>query len=260
MMFYKSIFHKVLLIGWIFLFSNEAVSQNPVTAIDTTETAYFTEEDIQIDNNNSIQKLTFPPNFQSKYKNADFDYEVKPHVKNAWERFVEWLSDKLRGIFDFADPQTSISVVGYIFKTIAVLIILLVIYLIVKSIMNKDGKWIFGKNSDRKMIRYDEIEKNLHLVDFEKLIKETLQSGEKRLSIRYYYLWLLKKMSEKQIIEWDSEKTNSDYLYEISNEKLKDNFGYLSYLYNYIWYGEFEIDEATFEKAKLTFEKTIQSL
>ena len=61
MMFYKSIFHKVLLIGWIFLFSNEAVSQNPVTAIDTTETAYFTEEDIQIDNNDSIQKLTFPP-------------------------------------------------------------------------------------------------------------------------------------------------------------------------------------------------------
>ena len=57
-------------------------------------------------------------------------------------------------------------------------------------------------------------------------------------------------MSEKGIIEWDIEKTNSDYLYEIKNETRRDEFAYLSYLYNYIWYGEFELDEATFEKAK----------
>jgi hypothetical protein len=31
-------------------------------------------------------------------------------------------------------------------------------------------------------------------------------------------------------------------------------------LYNYIWYGEFELDEATFLKAKTAFEKTIKSL
>jgi hypothetical protein len=67
-------------------------------------------------------------------------------------------------------------------------------------------------------------------------------------------------MSEKQIIEWDAEKTNSDYVYEIKNEQFKNNFNYLSYLYNYIWYGEFDIDDVTFEKAKASFEKTIQSI
>jgi hypothetical protein len=67
-------------------------------------------------------------------------------------------------------------------------------------------------------------------------------------------------MSEKGIIKWDIEKTNSDYLYEITNETRRDEFAYLSYLYNYIWYGEFELDEATFEKAKTAFEKTIRSI
>jgi hypothetical protein len=152
------------------------------------------------------------------------------------------------------------AVVELVLKILAIALILFVIYLIVKSIMNKEGQWIFGKKSDRSVIRYDEIEKNLHLVDFEKLIKDSIKLDEKRLTIRYYYLWLLKKMSEKQVIEWDIEKTNSDYLYEIKNEKLKEQFGYVSYLYNYIWYGEFDIDSSTFEKATATFQKTIQSI
>jgi len=126
--------------------------------------------------------------------------------------------------------------------------------------MNGEGSWVFGKSSDKKVINYEEIEKNIHLVDFEKLIKETLKNGENRLAIRYYYLWLLKIMSAKQLIEWDVEKTNSDYLYEIKNTSIKSQFEYVSYLYNYIWYGEFELDEVTFVKAKKAFDNLINSL
>ena len=67
-------------------------------------------------------------------------------------------------------------------------------------------------------------------------------------------------MSEKSIIDWNPEKTNSDYWYEIKIESLKNDFSYLSYLYNYIWYGEFEITESSFESMKKTFEATIQSI
>ena len=66
-------------------------------------------------------------------------------------------------------------------------------------------------------------------------------------------------MSRQQIIEWDVEKTNSDYLYEIKNQEIKDEFAYLLYLYNNIWYGEFELDDATFAKAKNAFEKAIKN-
>jgi len=65
---------------------------------------------------------------------------------------------------------------------------------------------------------------------------------------------------KKKVIEWDIEKTNSDYLYEIKNEKLRNDFAYLSYLYNYIWYGEFELEEETFTKAIQSFEKTSKTL
>lgn len=219
----------------------------------------FTQKDIKIDTS-KVEALQFEPSFKEKYNSEDFVYEEKTKEQNFWDRFKEWLADVFSRFFGIADNKVAMNAVSVVIRVMAGLLILFVVYLIVKSILNKEGKWIFGKNSDRRLINYDEIEKNLHLVDFEKLIKQSIQSGEKRLSIRYYYLWLLKKMSEKQIIEWDPEKTNSDYLYEIKSENFKKDFAYLSYLYNYIWYGEFEIDEVAFEKAKKAFEKSIQSV
>lgn len=219
----------------------------------------YTEKDLKIDTS-KVEKIQFESSFKEKYDSDDFVYEEKTKEQNIWDRFKEWLGALFKKLFGFTNNEVAMGMVETVIRVIAVLLILFVVYLIVKAIMNKEGKWIFGKNSDRKIINYDEIEKNLHLVDFEKLIKQSIQSGEKRLSIRYYYLWLLKKMSEKQVIEWDPEKTNSDYLYEIKSESFKKDFAYLSYLYNYIWYGEFEIDEPTFEKAKKAFEKSIQSI
>lgn len=219
----------------------------------------YTEKDIKIDTS-KVEELHFEPSFKEKYDSDDFVYEEKSREQNIWDRFKEWLAALFKKLFGFTNNEAAMGMVVIVMRIIAVLLILFVVYLIIKSLLNKEGRWVFGKNSDRRLINYDEIEKNLHLVDFEKLIKQSIQSGEKRLSIRYYYLWLLKKMSEKQVIEWDAEKTNSDYLYEIKSESFKKDFAYLSYLYNYIWYGEFELDEATFEKARKAFEKSIQSV
>jgi hypothetical protein len=223
------------------------------------EKIVFTEKKIAVDSA-VIEAKAFAKKFKNKYTDKEFIYEFKTPEKNAWDRFKEWLANFFKNIFKFTDGKSAANFVNILLRTIAIVIIIFVIYLIAKAIMNKEGQWIFGKNSDKKIINYDEIEKNLHLVDFEKLIQKSLESDEKRLTIRYYYLWLLKKMSEKQIIEWDVEKTNSDYLYEIKNEAQKEDFAYLSYLYNNIWYGEFELDENTFAKARNAFEKSIQKM
>ncbi|HAH55218.1 MAG TPA: DUF4129 domain-containing protein, partial [Flavobacterium sp.] len=115
-----------------------------------------------------------------------FIYEFKTPEKNAWDRFKEWLANFFKNIFKFTDSKSANDFVDILLRVIAILIVLAVIYMIVKSIMNKEGQWVFGKNSDRKIINYDEIEKNLHKVDFEKLIQKSLESGENRLTIRYY--------------------------------------------------------------------------
>lgn len=242
----------------LFLFSSNIGAQDSLV-VPKKQKIVFTEKDIAVDSA-FVALKPFAKNFKKKYSDEAFIYEFKTPEKNAWDRFKEWLANFFKNIFKFTDSKEALSFVTILLRVIAIIVIVFVIYLIAKSIMNKEGQWIFGKNSDRKIINYDEIEKNLHLVDFEKLIQKSLESGENRLTIRYYYLWLLKKMSEKQLIIWDVEKTNSDYLYEIKNEVIKEDFAYLSYLYNNIWYGEFELDEATFTKAKNAFEKSIKNI
>ncbi|MFL9830314.1 DUF4129 domain-containing protein [Flavobacterium sp. ST-87] len=228
-------------------------------AVAKSSTMPINEKEILVDNS-IIKPLKFDPNYKKSYQSSDFIYDVKIAEKGIWDRFLNWLSFWFKKIFGLPNMDVSGKYVNLTLKTIAILLIVYVIYSIVKLILNKEEQWIFGKSTAQKILKYDDIELNLKHIDFEKLIKDTLKSGEQRLAIRYYYLWLLKKMSEKNVIDWNPEKTNSDYLYEIKNESIRNDFGYVSYLYNYIWYGEFDLDEITFEKAKKTFEKTLQSI
>ncbi|WP_269222105.1 DUF4129 domain-containing protein [Flavobacterium sp. IMCC34518] len=242
----------------LFFFCSKIGAQD--TLVETKkEKAIIAQKDIKIDTA-FVELKPFAKNFKTKYTSTPFIYEFKTPKKNAWDRFKEWLANFFSKLFEFKNNKAASDFVNVLLKIIAISIVVAVIYMIVKAIMNKEGQWVFGKNSDKKIINYDEIEKNIHLVDFEKLINQSLQSDEKRLTIRYYYLWLLKKMSEKQIIIWDIEKTNSDYLYEIKNPVQKEDFAYASYLYNNIWYGEFELNDAIFAKTRKTFEKSIQTI
>jgi hypothetical protein len=119
--------------------------------------------------------------------------------------------------------------------------------------MNDEGSWVFGKSSDKNIIPVTDIENNIHITNFKSLIEEAEKNNNYRLAIRYYYLWLLKSLTENEIIEYDVEKTNSDYKNEITSKNIKEEFSYTSYLYNYIWYGEFNVDETQFNKAKHAF-------
>lgn len=250
-------------IFFILLFVLNSSFSNAQDSLVTEEppkmaTVKYTEKDIQIDSNTVVKK-TFSKGFKSNYKGSDFVYETKAPQKTAWDLFMEWLASVFSKIFTFSDQKSSINFVALFLKTLAILIIIAVIYLIVRSLINKEGQWIFGKDAQKRNIYYSEAEKNIHLLDFEKLIKENIQSDQKRIVIRYYYLWLLKVMAQNHYIEWDIEKTNSDYLYEIKSTVYREEFTYLSYLYNYIWYGEFEIDETTFLKAENRFKKAIKT-
>lgn len=250
--------NKFLFFFWL-IFSVSVWSQDTLS-VPKKENSIYVEKDIKVDQNTRISKPHFKPNFKEKYKTSDFQYEVKIDEKSLWDRFKEWLAYWFQKIFGLSNSKVSSDYVEITLKVIACLIVIYVIYLIVKIVLNKEGQWVFGKSTTKKIIHDDDIEKNLIHIDFEKLIRETLKEGNNRLVVRYYYLWILKRLSEKNIIEWHAEKTNTDYLYEIQSADLKTDFQYLSYLYNYIWYGEFEMTEHTFLHAKKAFENTMQSL
>lgn len=197
-------------------------------------------------------------NLKEKYSDSDFNYIEKP-VKvdtNAWDRFWNAVGRFLSNLFDFGNGPNSLSGLEITMKVIAILIILFVVYLIVKTIINKEGGWIFSKSSNKITVS-ETSEENIHALDFNTLITKVKNEKNYRLATRYYYLWLLKTFSDKSIIEWDIEKTNGDYLNEIKTIELKNEFQFLSYVYEYSWYGEFDLTETDFEKTEIAFLKLI---
>ncbi len=210
-----------------------------------------TTDSLQVDRSN-VKPRTFE-NLKEKYNDDAFVYERTLENSGWWTRFKQWLSDFFQDLFNLKSQGQASNITDITIKIGGIILFLLVAYFIFKAIVNKEGQWVFGKSSDKSIIPVTDIENNIHTTNFKQLIKDAEKSNNYRLAIRYYYLWLLKQLTESGIIDYDVEKTNSDYQYEIKSKSIKEGFSYTSYLYNYIWYGEFNVTEEQFGKAKHAF-------
>lgn len=196
----------------------------------------------------------FPSHFQDQYReDEEFNYERDKTDTTFWKRLMAKLERLLRKMMGLT-PDYHISEYGpLIVKIIAGIILLVAIYFIVRLVMNHSGRWVFQKKNDEISIDINNTEQLIEEADFAKLIAEYERLGDTRQSIRLHYLWLLKDLKLRAVIDWHPDKTNADYMYEIKEGELRQEFSYLSYLFNYIWYGEFSISNDEYQSAKAAF-------
>ena len=90
-------------------------------------------------------------------------------------------------------------------------------------------------------------------MDFEERIKEAVNNRDYKLAVRLYYLKMLKLLSDKKIIDWQINKTNSSYVKEVKKINLHNQFEKITTIFEWIWYGEFPIDETSFVKVRNIF-------
>jgi hypothetical protein len=67
------------------------------------------------------------------------------------------------------------------------------------------------------------------------------------------YLQSLKKLSDKELILFSPDKTNNNYISELSGRDYQNDFYLLTHNYEYIWYGKFLIDVANYQQLKSQF-------
>jgi hypothetical protein len=94
-----------------------------------------------------------------------------------------------------------------------------------------------------------------HSYNYDKLINQAIQDKDYRMAIRYLYLQSLQRLSTNGLVQLEAEKTNYQYINELNNTVYKDDFLWLTLNYEYVWYGEFEVNEEVFGKLKNSFEQ-----
>lgn len=126
----------------------------------------------------------------------------------------------------------------------------IIIYIIIKLV---GAEHIFSKRSKETILPYDVITENIHDIDYDQELNRLISEGKYRLAVRLLYLQSLKKLSDAQIIQWQPDKTNYNYLMEISKPELRNNFSRLTIQFDYIWYGDFPVDINNFQPINQLF-------
>ena len=178
----------------------------------------------------------------------EFDYGVRPKAElSLWQRFKLWVNRILQGIFYFGTDTPIGQIIIYILLAAGL------IYAAYKLSTIHSNKGFYSHRHDG--LGYDLGAEDIHEMDFEKLINEAVAEKNYRLAIRLVYLFALKQLSDKHLIDWQPGKTNHDYANELQASALKPEFNELSFYFDYAWYGDFAVDQSLFEKVSKLFDQ-----
>lgn len=188
-------------------------------------------------------------------RSGDYDYEVSQPEKADDSPSI--FSDLLRKLFNFSSAEGSDSV----WRGIAILIAIIFVGFILARLTNADKSWfISSRNKKIGGTSFMDSIENIEDPDFHSLISEAIKNREFKLAIRYFYLQMLQDLNHYGMIKWEAAKTNSDYSDEIKSEGIKERFSRSALIYEYIWYGDFELNESVFDSARESFELFEKSL
>lgn len=232
--------HRLLILSYLFfswtmlLAQNDSIVRYDTSDIDPIE---FSEED-----------------FDSYKQDSAFNYEEVETDNTWWTNITNWFYNVLRRFFEWIFGVGNAE--GYLavfLEILPYLLLALFLYLVIRFFVKSNMQGMGKNRKNPNVVSLSEDEHIIKNEDIQQLIKNALAEQNYRLAIRYYYLYILQLLSEREMIDWQQQKTNDDYLSELSESALKNEFGKATLLYDYVWYGEFDLDQSRYEKAERVF-------
>ena len=244
----------LFLIGLCFL-STPFVSfgQDTSSVVVATDSLNDTIEEVVTYDSSSLAIRSMEEGVVQEYlSDSEFDYARQDQPPSSlFGKILRWIGELFGKLFGGAMES---SVFQYLIVGVA---LALVIYLLIRSEFSGFFK---RKGSSSNTIEFDEIEENIEQMNFDVLIAEALAAGNLRRAVRLRYLYLLRTMSERNLIEWRIEKTNSDYLYELREPELRSGFTDLTRVFDYVWYGGFQIERRDYDRISRNFDAFTQTV
>jgi hypothetical protein len=196
-----------------------------------------------------LQVRSFDKQHLQKYSSQkEFTYGDGTLLEqDLWSRFWSWL-------WSLFDELLGDSGAGSLMKFVVILLVIaFAVYGIVKF-SGVDFRFLTSR-SKALDVPYTETIDNIHEIDFGSQIEAAIARGNFRLAVRLYYLRTLKVLSDRSLISWQPEKTNSTYVNEIADLPVRQQFAHLTRNFEYVWYGEFDLNRDNFDVLKERFDQ-----
>jgi len=221
--------------------------------------AFSQRDSLRYDKKEVIVKKFDTDKLKNFKQDKDFIYtrEQEAEREITWvDRVLRWMGNKLLKFLEWLfGERRAFGIFGFIVKVFPYIVAVLMILLLLKVFLNVRFDNLTSKEQSTSRVHIEEEKEIIQNKDIKALISRALQANDYRLAIRYHYLYILQRLEIKQLIDWELQKTNHDYEREIQDKEMKKQFKDLTYLYDFVWYGHFNIEELDFDKAATQFSK-----
>jgi len=219
---------------------------------DFSDEAYASEEEYEApakqsasDDELELRKVD-EEEWKKLKKDKRFIYKKKkvkePKVKEFKER-KPWFE----GFADFFNTG--------LFKFLLYLLLAgFLVYIVYLFVKNNDIS--FRKNiKDEGVVQEAPWEDVQQFDDWELALQKALEQKDYRLATRIYYLHTLHLLDKNQYVQYREDKTNWFYVQKLFGKDLHDDFKGLTQSFDYIWYGEYQVNDEQFKILQNQFQK-----
>jgi hypothetical protein len=144
-------------------------------------------------------------------------------------------------------------------KTITYILLIAFFIFVVYRIILVNKLYLFY--SSRKTRTDGELEEeNLSDENLDDRISNAINAKDYRSAVRFLYLKGLHLLNEKGWIRYHAQATNHDYVYQLSQKPVSGDFRFLTQVYDYVWYGEFAVNDDQFSRLHSDFKRFYQAV
>lgn len=181
----------------------------------------------------------------------DFQYDnVTYRQITIWDKVRYYFYQMLKFLFG---KEGAAPVIRYVFLVAVILFVVL-------QLTGAKVQWFLGKGKQATKGIVSIPDEDISNIDLQELADKALSEGNLRLCIRYHYLHLLKVLDEKAHISWHKDKTNRDYLTEIKEPEIRKQFRQQTFVFDYVWYGNFKLSDEQFAWVNSGFQQLVNKL
>lgn len=252
---------KLILYILLLTFSSYLYGENDSTIIDSAAIQMMDSTVVEDDTTDvfkydttDVVVLAIPKSkLDSLKESGDYLYltdEVRENM-GLWDwlkmKFWQWFYE----LYSKMGEYGLVELVGFI---LAAIIIGFVIYKLAKRELSFGFVGSGEEKSDGDLVV--SIKKD----EFDHLIHNARNDGNRKEVIRLSFLKIISELNNQDIIRYSEDKTNRDYYYEIGDESIKSQFKKVSNIFDYTFYGEFEITDSHLQQFEPLFSNLYNSL
>lgn len=131
-------------------------------------------------------------------------------------------------------------------------------YLLIAGLVVFILYYVFSGIKVKQHVDFKEIDLNqvedIQEINVQEGYQLAIAEGNYRLALRMQFIKVLQILSEQEIISWKPDKTNRHYLRETRHHEWHQTFKSLIQSYEWVWYGNSEIGQSTFNELNPQFE------